>query len=319
MSSALAAVRAAARDKYEKMRGKPPSSPSSPRAGATASAASSAAAPIADASNAGARAQGTLDGAPRRLQRDDPSEQAAIEAFATSAEFASLVELLTEPGARIRGCQVDPARPKLQALQDILGWTQGGYDTRPTEEVQRKKQYDRLQLLLRYRQPPPPPPESGQVPIVSMYDYLCETIFAVPMRPVGPDILVNDIIDLDGNLVTPCWVEPDWAAFRAASTERPLPIFRPNLYPYQLPVRSLPESAPAYQRQTQHWILWYFHYPEEGVADPPDAKIDCDVRCALEAVSFEMGFESFDYIWYRNPGMSVPDMFHVQVFWIVPA
>jgi len=226
------------------------------------------------------------------------------------------LEVLTAPGERVRGCQVDPARPALQALQNVLGWTQGGYDTRPTEEAQRQKHLDRLQILLTYRQPPPPPP--GEAPRVAMYDYLCDTLFGLPMRPVGPEVDVPDVEDLEGNIVKPFWVEVNWEQFAASGARRPGPVFRPNRYPYQLPCRPCGEGAHEFQRQTQHWILWYLHLPGEPVADRPDAEIDCDVRCELLAVVSAQGFEAFDYIWYRNPGMSVPEVFHVQVFWIVP-
>jgi len=216
----------------------------------------------------------------------------------------------------VRGCQVDPARASLQALQNILGWTQGGYDTRPSEEVQRQKHHDRLQVLLTYRQPPPPPP--GEPPQVAMYDYLCDTLFGLPVRPVGPEVPVPDVEDLEGNLVRPSWVEVDWERFMSSGAGRPGPAFRPNRYPYQLPRKPPGEGAHEFQLQTQHWILWYLHLPGESVADRSDELIDEDLRCELLAVVSAHGFEAVDYIWYRNPGMSVPEVFHLQVFWIVP-
>lgn len=247
----------------------------------------------------------------------DPEELMLIESAQTSPAVQHAVEVLTDPGSRIRGCIVDPDRPCLQALQNILVWTLGGYDTRPTQEVENLKHHDRLQVLLRYRQPPPNP---EQKPRVAMYDYLCETLFGVPMREISEPGQVLPIQDLEGNILMPCWVEPDWEAFCGDSGLRPkvAPVFKPNRYPYQLPVRQLPESCHEFQRRTQHWILWYHHYPDEPLVDPSDEVIDCDIRCELTALVTSLGFEACDYIWYRNPGMSVPDMFHVQVFWIVP-
>jgi len=227
------------------------------------------------------------------------------------------MEVLTDPGSRTRGCIVDPDRPCLQALQNIVVWTLGGYNTRPTEEVESLKHHDRLQVLLRYRQPPQIP---GDKPRVAMYDYLCETLFEVPMRPISDPVQVLPIQDLEGNILTPSWVEPDWEAFCGdTGVRRDLPpVFKPNRYPYQLPVRQLPEGYHEFQRQTQHWILWYHHYPDEPLVNPSDVVIDHDIRCELTALVTLHNFEAFDFIWYRNPGMSVPDMFHVQVFWIVP-
>jgi len=246
---------------------------------------------------------------------DDPEEVAAIAEAGRSPAFLRVVDELTAPDQRIRGCQVDPARPNLQALQNVLEWTLGGYDTRPTEEVQQQKHYDRLQVLLTYRQPPMQP---GQPPHVVMYDYLCDTLFGLPMRPVGPEVEVPNIEDLEGRIVRPAWLEVDWELFEVSGAKRPDPVLRSNRYPYQLPSRPVHPTAHEFQRETQHWILWYFHRADEPPADPPDEVIDCDIRCGLLSVVTAEGFDAFDYIWYRNPGMSVPDMFHVQVFWIVP-
>mmetsp|Transcript_6664 Transcript_6664/g.15837 ORF Transcript_6664/g.15837 Transcript_6664/m.15837 type:complete len:332 (-) Transcript_6664:173-1168(-) len=252
-----------------------------------------------------------------RSRADDPEEVVAIAEAGQCQEVLHALDVLTTPGKLVRGCRVDPARPRLQALQNVLGWTQGGYDTRPAEGIQQQKMHDRMQVLLTYRQPPAP--EAGEeAPSVAMYDYLCDTLFGIPMRPVGPEVPVFDVQDFSGNIVHPCWIEADWETFRASGAKRPAPVFRPNRYPYQLPSRDVREGAHEFQRQTQHWILWYFHQPDEPLPDPDDLEIDDDLRCALLAVATGAGFEAFDYIWYRNPGMTVPDMFHVQVFWIVP-
>lgn len=244
----------------------------------------------------------------------DEAQAAVAEASATP-EFQQVVEALcTEGGKPLRGCVVSPDRPFLQALQNLVGWTIGGYDTRPEPEAQKTKERDRLDILLRYRQPEDP----GDPPRVAMYDYLCDTIFGVPMRPVGPEVCAPQIQDLEGNVVTPLWVEADWDAFfEVRRGERPPPAFLPNRYPYQLPSRP---GAREEQMRAQHWILWYFHYPEEPLPDPADDVVEGDLRRCLAAVLAERGLGSeADFIWYRNPAMSVPQVFHVQVFWIVPS
>lgn len=244
-----------------------------------------------------------------------PEAQAAIEAAAGSAEFLAALQVLTsENGVKLRGCMVSSERPHLQALQNLIGWTIGGYDTRPVPEAQHTKETDRLEILLKYRQPADP----GSPPRIEMYDYLCDTIFNVPMSLVGPEVHAPQYQDLEGNVVTPCWVEADWPAFRKAmGGGRPAPVFRPNRYPYQLPRRP---GAREEESTAQHWILWYFHYPEEPLPDPPDATIDADLRRCIGEALAERGLGSrADYIWYRNPAMSVPQVFHVQVFWILPS
>jgi hypothetical protein len=253
-----------------------------------------------------------------RITGDLPEERAAIAEHKASEEFARLLEILTAPQQDIRGCQVDPTRAKLEALQQLLGWTPGGYTTRPRPEDQERKNHDRLQLLLTYRQPPAPHPDSGQPPRVCMYDHLCHTLFDVPVREVGPEVIVPELQDLEGNIVKPKWVECDWRQYESLRLPRPSMVLRANKYPYQLPESSAPKQAHEYQRRTQHWILWYFHGAHDPMPSPSDAEIDLDVRRELTKVVEGEGFHHFDYIWYHNPGLSVSDVFHVQVFWIIP-
>merc|ERR1719336_264387 len=123
--------------------------------------------------------------------------------------------------------------------------------------------------------------------------------------------------DLEGNIVTPNWQEVDWEKFEEQHSEEPVPkpVFRPNRYPYQLPSRP---GETSLQQHAQHWIMWYFRKAYEHPQDLPDEVIDADVRRELQAVMDKEEVTSADYIWYRNPVMSAPELFHVQVFWIVP-
>lgn len=248
--------------------------------------------------------------------RTDPDIRAALVQAGESPEFQQSLAQLTAVGQSVRGCGVNPDRAHLQALHNLLGWTIGGYDTRPTEDGTERKSRDRLRVLLRYRQPADP----GTPPRVAMYDYLVETLFAIPMKKVGQDVVAPPFIDLDGETVTADWHEADWDVFTATNRPRPSPVFQANRYPYQLQDMTLRSDAHEYQKRAQHWILWYFHFPWERVTDqdPGDACIDADVRAELAAEVKQAGFECVDYIWYRNPGMSVPDVFHVQVFFVVP-
>jgi hypothetical protein len=213
---------------------------------------------------------------------------------------------------------VNPDRGALQALQNMLGWTIGGYDTRPTPEAVELKQKDRLDILLQYRQDEDP----ADRPRVSHYHYLCHTLFRIPMTPVGPEVHMPTYLNMEGQICYPAWVEADWDSFKAYELPRPQPKFAANRYPYQVPEHS-PAAEHPWQRRAQHWILWYFHFPWESLNDPGDELIDRDVRRELQVVlSSGLSSKSFDradYIWYRNPGMSVPEVFHVQVFWIARA
>lgn len=232
-------------------------------------------------------------------------EAVAIAEAAMSPEVQNAVEILTALDVPVRGCQVNPDRPHLQALQEVVLWTLGGYDTRPTPASLELKHQDKMHVLVNYRQNAP---VEGEPPRVAMYEYLCDNLFGVPMRPVGPEVELISYTNDAGEIVVPEWVEADWDAFHSMGLDRPLPVFKPNRYPYQLPVV---DGITA-----EHWILWYFHLPAEQLANPSDGEIESDLTAALMAEATSRGSEAFDYIWYRNPAMSVPDMFHVQVFWI---
>jgi len=267
------------------------------------------------AADPGAAAASRERDAAMRASADSPEALAAMEAASATTEFLQVLETLTaSDGPLLRGCQVNPDRAHLQALQNMLDWTIGGYDTRPTPEAAHLKQHDRLEVLINYRQPADP----GMPPRVAMYDYICDTLFAVPMRPVGPEVTVPQYQRLDGQIVDGAWKEADWEAFKASGKPKPAPVFGANRYPYQVRMQCSREDAHAFQQRAQHWILWYFHFPWEPPANPSDAEIDQDLRRELQAVVTAEHFERADYIWYRNPGMSVPEVFHVQVFWIVP-
>eukprot|EP00439_Symbiodinium_sp_Y106_P023301 s3648_g2.t2 len=244
----------------------------------------------------------------RKLCAEDPEAQALTAAAWESPDFQRAAEVLTTPSSGVRGCPVNPERGHLQALQMAVEWTLGGFDTRPVPEAAEKKQRDRLEILLHYRQPEE---EAGMKPRVRMYDYLCDTLFHVPMKIVGPEVVIPEFRDLDGQLVKPVWMEADFCG----GFERPKPVFAANRYPYQLPERP---GKSRLQQRAQHWLLWYLHFPWEEVADFPDDVIDQDVRRELMTIVHSEGFEKVDYIWYRNPAASVPEVFHVQVFWIIP-
>jgi hypothetical protein len=73
-------------------------------------------------------------------------------------------------------------------------------------------------------------------------------------------------------------------------------IFRVNDFPYAI-------------KYGNHWVLWYPTQQKER----SDEQVTADIEHALKEV---VGGEAeFDFAWYENPKMSVPDFYHVQVFW----
>ncbi len=72
-------------------------------------------------------------------------------------------------------------------------------------------------------------------------------------------------------------------------------VLQPNDYPYDHIVG-------------HHWIMWYGskHRSYEST------HISADVE---EGLRRHLGGEHFDFVWYENPKMSLPEFFHVHVFW----
>jgi len=99
---------------------------------------------------------------------------------------------------------------------------------------------------------------------------------------------VNSVRDVDGKL------------FVVDRNVRGMKIFQPNLFPYQL------------GGEGRHWVMWYGD-PEMKHADHND--ISKDIH---DAIHQQLGGSSrFNFAWYENPKMTVPEFFHVQVFWSV--
>ncbi|RYH28753.1 hypothetical protein EON65_10995 [archaeon] len=74
-------------------------------------------------------------------------------------------------------------------------------------------------------------------------------------------------------------------------------VLQPNEYPYD-------------NIQCNHWIMWY------GCQYRPydSAKISSDIEEKLGRHLSDS--QRFDFVWYENPKMSLPEFFHVHVFWI---
>lgn len=74
-------------------------------------------------------------------------------------------------------------------------------------------------------------------------------------------------------------------------------VFVPNKYSYNV--------------TGNHWVLWYgcrdrIHSSEE---------INEHIQIELSKITSKYDNVVFDYIWYVNPKMSIPEFFHVHVFW----
>lgn len=81
-------------------------------------------------------------------------------------------------------------------------------------------------------------------------------------------------------------------------SEQPFKIFKPNAFPYNIEVGN-------------HWVMWY---NSSTCPYEDDSMITSDIEEAIR--DHLQGATNFDFVWYENPKMSVPDFYHVQVFWI---
>ena len=59
-----------------------------------------------------------------------------------------------------------------------------------------------------------------------------------------------------------------------------------------------------------HYVMWYSHNQPTPITDEI---IDTDIAIALiDIVGQDVDYQ---FGWYENPKMSVPGIYHVQVFW----
>ena len=74
-------------------------------------------------------------------------------------------------------------------------------------------------------------------------------------------------------------------------------VFLPNKYPYNV--------------SGNHWVLWY------GCRDRVHSSDEINEHIQIELVKITSKYQNvlFDYIWYVNPKVSIPEFFHVHVFW----
>ena len=74
-------------------------------------------------------------------------------------------------------------------------------------------------------------------------------------------------------------------------------VFAANEFPYAI-------------EQGNHSIFWFC------VRDKPNSDEEITRDIERELARLVNSTESFDFAWYENPHMSVPEFYHVQVFWV---
>lgn len=83
---------------------------------------------------------------------------------------------------------------------------------------------------------------------------------------------------------------------KSYNSQKLVKIFKPNKYPYKL------------DNNSKHYIMWY------NCAEQPysNEKINLDIKKEISQIS-----NKYQFVWYENPSMSIPEIYHVQVFFII--
>ena len=101
------------------------------------------------------------------------------------------------------------------------------------------------------------------------------------------DYILSSIFDIDTSLTSEGKLQaktPDKKEFR----------FVKNIFPYQLP------------DNTNHYIMWYTFTPSDDVIN----------QNIYDEIFKLLDHKNFQFVWYENPKMNIPGLYHVQVFWI---
>eukprot|EP00697_Spironema_sp_BW2_P000817 gnl/Spiro4/11098_TR5885_c0_g1_i1.p2 gnl/Spiro4/11098_TR5885_c0_g1~~gnl/Spiro4/11098_TR5885_c0_g1_i1.p2 ORF type:complete len:207 (-),score=48.24 gnl/Spiro4/11098_TR5885_c0_g1_i1:102-686(-) len=186
-------------------------------------------------------------------------------------------------------CRISNDLDALERLNRRHPWMPGRDNVRPTPEVRAAKEKYLVEVATLY---------------ASEGDFILNTIFDLPLAT-----------DADGKLYVPL----------RANLPR-LRRFVNNLYPYVLP------------HGTVHSVMWYTYGPD-GLSDEQISQdIAADLGAQLGGVPLVAanavgtgappphahvasttnsthGVAPFEFVWYENPKMSIPDIYHVQVFW----
>ena len=73
-------------------------------------------------------------------------------------------------------------------------------------------------------------------------------------------------------------------------------VFQKQMFPYLI-------------HEGHHWVTWYATKEQEK----SDEEVTADVNNELKKLT--NSDDGFEFGWYINPKMTVPEFFHVQVFW----
>ena len=76
------------------------------------------------------------------------------------------------------------------------------------------------------------------------------------------------------------------------------------------PTKIFKENRFKYNINGNHYVMWYLKYDIQTITEDI---INFDIYCNIYQI---LGNTNFNFAWYKNPKMTISDIFHVQVFWI---
>jgi hypothetical protein len=175
--------------------------------------------------------------------------------------------------------EISSKKENLDFLHRQRPWIPSSFSIRPLPEVIAQKFHDLQEINAKWS---------------SMEDYLNHRIF-------GQDFVV------------------DAASGQFISKANP---FLPNNQ-HTLLRKLVRNEYPYQQLQCLHSVLWYnVHdnpYPDHQQRETYQSfseLVSSDIENELKRILPPYLHESFQFVWYENPKMSVPDYYHVHVFWV---
>eukprot|EP00854_Cymbomonas_tetramitiformis_P004531 gene4531-5552_t len=179
-------------------------------------------------------------------------------------------------------CRIPSDKKILRSLSKIFGWIPSDENIRPSPETLVAKEKATSRFKYQY---------------VTEADHILHTILRLDVTHEKDPLTGRRI----GTMKTA-------RRFDDNGTRIDKRRFYRNEFPYSLP------------SGTNHYIMWYNltqqQLTEEEINSDIFQGIENELIASEEVVErIVQRKASFEFVWYLNPKMTIPDIFHVQVFW----
>ena len=175
--------------------------------------------------------------------------------------------------------RIDPSLSSLDAAHATNGgWTPSSAQVRPSPATKARKASVMAAVL-----------ENYSTPADYVLNLLFESIWPIAQQDTAHTAHTGKLSVTSRAAAS--------AAASAAAAASPPRLVR-NEFPYDV------------HPDTRHYILWY------AVAERPHSLGDADISATIDRLLSAIAVNGqFEAVWYENPNMTVPGVFHVQVFW----